>query len=112
MAKTRSDVARRALSLLGVYSVGQAPPAEDMKVARDALPPLLSRLEERGVVYAPDPDAVDDRYFEGLARILAEIIAPDFGRDTSADTIAYWEQDFAKLRRPMAGLGPAHVTYF
>lgn len=110
--RTEQDMVRRALSIIGVVNVGADIAAEDYEVARQSFETLCAELEARKVLYVPDREAIDLRYFEPLAQILAQRIAPDYGAEQAVEKIALYEgvilQMAPVLRLPEIGA----VDYF
>lgn len=97
MAKTSTDLATRALQILGTVSAGQAVAPEDLLLAEAQVEPLLAQLAQLGEIYFGEPDAIDDAAFLPLARRLALELAPDFG--LPAPDIATVRAADAELRR-------------
>lgn len=76
--KTRNDLINRAAQRLGVLGAGQSLSAEDAQIIGDQIEPVIEELSARRVVYIPDPDEIEDAYFNGLADCLAAAVAQDF----------------------------------
>jgi hypothetical protein len=77
--RTRTELAERALSALGVLAAGQSPAVEDVTLIDGLIEPMLATLAAREVVDGIDPDLVPDEHFVELGLILAERAAVDFG---------------------------------
>lgn len=106
-SRTEQDMVRRALSIIGVVNVGADIAAEDYEVARQSFETLCAELEARKVLYVPDRNAIELRYFEPLAQILAQRLAPDYGAEQAVEKIALYEgvilQMAPVLRLPETG---------
>ena len=81
MAKTKREIATRALRRIGVVAHDEAATADQYAVAEDALVSLYAELNaSNGFSMTFGPDAVPDDYFLPMAYLLAVEIAPDFTR--------------------------------
>lgn len=78
MAKTRANLAQRALEKLMVVGAGQSADSEDMEKADDVIDAMVADLAARDVYSVADLDDIDLAAFEWLADYLAFLIAPDF----------------------------------
>jgi hypothetical protein len=79
MSKTKTELATRALSIVGKVQAGQTPAAEDLTLVEGVAEALVEQLNATQVCYVGDIDAVEDSYYLPLARRLALEIGPDFG---------------------------------
>lgn len=78
-SKTRRELVLRALDVLGVSAVGQAPAAEDYSAVDAQVDPVLAMLAATEIVYVAEADDLPFEWFEPLANILADAMAVDFG---------------------------------
>ena len=78
-SKTRRELVLRALDVLGVSAVGQAPAAEDYSAVDAQVDPTLATLAATEIVYVADADDIPLEWFEPLANILADAMSVDFG---------------------------------
>lgn len=106
MAQTKTQLATRALSILGKVAAGQSVPAEDLTLVEGVIGPLVAQLGIEGVTYVGDEDEIDDAVFLPLSRRLALEIAPDFG--LPAPDNATIEDADRPLRR-MAASAPSYA---
>ena len=80
MAKTRSDLARRALEKLLVVGSGNPPEAEDIEQVDGVIDAVVADLDARFVFTVQDLADIELRAFEWLADCLAVMVATDFGQ--------------------------------
>ena len=119
MAKTSSQLFLLTLRKLLVVGSGQTASAEDTEIASDALQPLLAELASSNVAYIPvDPvdtasQDIPDEFFNVLADLLADDIAPHFGIPQAN---AATRQQMLNRMRLIASSGPKgfvlKATYF
>lgn len=105
MSKTKTELATRALGILGKLEAGQSPAAEDLTLIEEVIDPLVSQLGLEGVTYVGDPDLIDDAVFLPLARRVALEVAPDFGLP------AVDEATIEAANRPLYRLSASSPTY-
>lgn len=79
MPKTKTELATRALGILGKLEAGQDPAPEDLALVEVVIDPLVSYLGLVDVIYVGDPDMIDDAAFLPLAARVALEVAADFG---------------------------------
>lgn len=79
MTKTRDDLVRKALDVLGVAAVGQPVETEDYDKVNGEVDTLIDALSELEIVYVGDIDAIPNAWFKALADILAEECKSEFG---------------------------------
>lgn len=106
MSKTKTELATRALQILGVAAAGQSVAAEDLTLVEGIVDPLVAQLGIQGVTYVGDTDEIDDAVFLPLARRLALEITSDFGMP-AADEMTVLEAD--KPLRRMSASGPSYA---
>lgn len=79
--KTTQDLIYRALSEIGRRYEGEAPTDADYQSVEGLVEPLVEQLNAEEIVYIPDIDAIDPKWFLPLARLLAIECGPTFGTD-------------------------------
>ena len=79
MAKTREELVHQALRELEELPEGQAATAEQYRSVDRHVSGLLEDLRDREVVYVPNIELIDERFFIPLAKILADRSKPAFG---------------------------------
>lgn len=104
MAKTRANLADRALQKLLVVGSGQPVDSEDRETADNAIDSVFADLEGREIYSVSDEDDIDLAAFEWLALILADTISTEFGQQIDPGKREYAEN---KLRRLTAS-GPSY----
>jgi hypothetical protein len=97
MAKTRANLATRALQKLLVVGSGQLADSEDVETADGAIDAVLADLAGRNVYSVADETDIEVSAFEWLALILADTIAPDFGQPMDPNKRAYAENMLRRL---------------
>lgn len=81
MPKTTRDVVTRALQKIGVASTRIPVQAADFEIGKAVYEGIISELyTKEGFTDLDDADAVPDWAFLGLSEMLAEQLAPDYGR--------------------------------
>lgn len=79
MAKTKTQLATRALSILGKVQAGQSPASEDLTLVEGLVDDLCDQLARDDVIYIGDTGSIEESVFLPLAARLALEAAPDFG---------------------------------
>jgi hypothetical protein len=87
LSYTQADLIREALATLGALDASNTPAAEDVAKVTPVLGGLVADLVARRVVPAVDLSAIGDAYFPDLVLVLAERLAPQFGRPTNPETL-------------------------
>lgn len=112
MAKTLSDLKTEVLEELGVLGAGQAAAPEDDNAVDKRVAPVVADLAARGIVYIPDTNDIDDAVFVWLVKVMAENVAPKFGRSTDAAVLQFCERQLRRLGTSDAIIQPARAEYF
>lgn len=88
MSKTRQELVLKAISILGIGSVGQDAPADDYSTVDDEVETFFAELYAKDRIYV-QIDAIEDAWFLPLARMLAERLISDFsiGAEEAADIV-------------------------
>lgn len=92
VTKTRTDLVNRAAKKAMLVASGQSLETDDQETIDEAVDGMLADLAARRVVYVANDDDIDISIFEWLADILAETVAPDFGKPRDLTKIAVAEQ--------------------
>lgn len=80
MAKTRADLAQRALEKLLVVGAANSAEAEDIQTVDGVIDAVIADLDVRHVFTVPDLADIDIAAFEWVADCLAVMVASDFGQ--------------------------------
>lgn len=100
MAKTQAELVAAVLHDLSQLSSAYATPtAEDTAVVVARLPGVVSELARRRIAGAINTAAIDDALFPDLVRVVAEHVAPMFGRPTNIEALVAAEGRLAQLYR-------------
>lgn len=98
---TKSDVIHQALTDLGIIRHGGSAPGQIFNYASDRLDQrLLAINEEVRLDFDPTGDNVPDERVFWLVSILANTIAPSFGKARDQDALDHAE---ARLQRAIKG---------
>lgn len=81
MAKTRLQLANRALEKLLVVGAGQSPNAEDTEKADSVIDSMSETLSAQTIYTIADLSDINEAAFEWLAVYLGYMIAEDFGQE-------------------------------
>lgn len=113
MTMTKTELATRALSILGKVEAGQTVAAEDLTLVEGVIDPLVAQLGIQGITYVGDSNDIADEVFLPLAKRLALEIAPDYGLP-AADEAALEEANRPLRRMSMSGPAytPLKAVYF
>lgn len=80
MTKTASEVAERALELLGVKAIGEGAEAEDHALAAETYTAILEELSDRdGMAFEWAEDATPEWAFMPLSGLVAARVAQVYG---------------------------------
>lgn len=125
MARTKVDLARKALSLIISVDAVQGPSAEDSQTAEDSYDDLREELIDKGLAYWPNTNRTTAEIpavvFLPVAYILAGRLALEFGAsepmvaDDDGKQVTASAKGFRDLRRHMAKPAsgrPTPATYF
>ena len=76
MSKTADDLVYEVASILGKSVAGEALGQPEYDTISGNIDPVLAEIE--GIVYVGDRDAIDDKYFQTIARLVAVHSAAKF----------------------------------
>lgn len=110
--RTQEELVERALGILGAASSADGTAPEDQVAVAARVGPLLARLQSRRVLFVASLDEIEDDVFEPLARLLAEEVAPGFGRASDATALDLWTAELIRLAPPLQSRRPARPDYF
>src|ERR1044072_5959487 len=106
LTRTRTALISRVARKARLTASGQSLETDDSAVIDDVIDGVLMDLAARDVVYVGDAEAIDNTVFEWVAAIIAELIAPDFGKQTDYNLIELAER---KLRAITSAGGTREV---
>lgn len=112
MPKTKAELIKQALNVLGVGEAGQPVEIEDSDAVEAVVAPLLNQLARSRILYVPNVEAIDDAVFLPLARMLANEAAPSFGGQRSDDERLAAEMDIRRAQASYTTFQPVKVDYF
>lgn len=117
MSKTRRELVLRALAVLGIGSVGQAPSDDDYADVNAMVPSLVARLYAEDDVYLGDTETYEDAVFEPVAVLLARDMLDTFavGFDEANRITALADNALTRLKlqlRVRPTYAPLKVDYF
>lgn len=110
--RTTNQMVNRALSIIGVASIGNSVSAEDYELAAEAFETLMLELEARHIVYIPNREEIDLRYFEPLAQLLAQRVSADFGAAQDMQKIALNESLLLQMTPVTSIFSSGSTDYF
>ena len=99
MPFTGDNLVEAALRDLMALANIATPAAEDIAVVQALLPGILADLSGRRVIATVDTTTIPDVVFSDLVRIVAERVAPRFGRPTNPDAVTVAEARLATAYR-------------
>jgi hypothetical protein len=88
---TQADLVTKILDNLGVVPTGNTPQLEDVNRVINLLPAIVASVAGREILYIPDLNNVEDKYFLPFASIAAFMCTKEFG--TTGDDLANLTQD-------------------
>jgi hypothetical protein len=87
MSQTTATLISTVLQDLGALAAGATPASEDTAAVTTRLQPLVTGLANDRVIAIADINAIPDGVFPALVRLLAEVMAPTFGRPANEDVV-------------------------
>lgn len=112
LTKTRAQLVTRAARKARLIAAGQSLETEDSTVIDDAIDGMLADLAARSVVYVADDTAIDIAVFESLADVLAEVIAPDYGKPRDMNAVTAAEMRLRTATSTAPTYEPLKATYY
>lgn len=112
MAKTRLDLANRALEKLFLVSLGQSPEAEDTAKVDAQIDSFREFIEGIEIYSIADLDDIDLAAFDWLAEYLAYYCATDFSKPRDEGKRMVAEAALKKLNSTDPTHEPLRVDYF
>jgi hypothetical protein len=91
-----SDIATRALKRLGLVEPGETPADDQAEDALAALNAMLAAWEADGIAVSPDIP-LPAKHEEGVIALLAVRLAPDYGKEASAQVYADASKGLSRL---------------
>lgn len=101
--KTRADLIKRTLKVLGVLAAGQDPAAEDYETVDEQIDPKLADLSARDVIVLSATDEFDEAVFLPLAAVMAHAVAADFGVQVPLGSMSLLDAENALRRQQQNG---------
>jgi hypothetical protein len=109
---SQTSLFTRALKKVGAVGSGQTASAEDVAIAREALPLLIAQIEALQITTIPitadeSADEIPDALFEEMAKGLVLFMREDFGGSaaTEAEKI-----DALMMMRRLVAVPPSYET--
>lgn len=109
--KTSEQLIHRALTELGRLYVGDAPTDEDYNTVEELIQPLVDQVNAMDIAYIDDIEAIEQKWFLPLARLVAIEACGSFGNDAiqtlltrnrAGNVDALREREYDALRRILA----------
>jgi|SRR6185312_3589123 len=88
---TQADLVTKILDKLGVVPTGNTPQLEDVNRIENLLPAIVESVAGREILYLPDLNNIEGKYFLPFASIAAWECTEEFG--TTGDDLAKLEKD-------------------
>jgi hypothetical protein len=88
LSYNQTQLISHVLEDLGVIGAGETAATEDSTAVSNRIAAVVADLSTRRIVTIADTNAIAAAVFPGLVRILAEDVAPKFGRATDLKAIA------------------------
>jgi len=112
VAKTRTEIQFKALSIIVGGDVGQGPSAEDAATLDGYIDAEVAELNSDGTIYIDDPDALDDALFTTFCKLVANAAADEFGGQSNEQAAQQFRNRLRVIVRPTPGYGPQQVEFF
>lgn len=113
ITRTFDDIVADALSRIGVAEAGQDLAPENIEIGRKRLEAVLADFAGRGIIYAPDPDAIPLDLSQWISAALALQLLSDFPTDATAlPDLPTIETMLRRLRPQLYVSRPLRAVYF
>lgn len=116
MARTKTDLITAVATKLRISGLGDTPAAEEAAIIRQAYDDKLEQWREMGLVYWTNTDnatqEIPNIVFPMMVMLVANWVAPDFGKGSATDAITMEEALLIPLRRHMAKPPSGEPTSF
>ena len=99
MAYNQTQLITAVLQELMVVGQGETPSTADSAIVESLLPGIKADLATRRVVTISDMNAVADTLYADLIKLVAEHVAPRFGRPTNPKSLEAFEARLRQLTR-------------
>lgn len=109
LSKTRADLVARALELNGLVAPYEA---ENADATDSKVDTLFATLSARNIYTVGDDEEIDLQAFEPLAAVLADLVAPRFGRARDPVTVGLAERTLIQIGVSQPTYEPLVVNYF
>lgn len=97
ITKTRIQLVNAAASKLQIVGTGQNLEAEYFDILDSKVDPLLMQLAFDQICNVANDDEIPSEWFEAIAGLLANVAAPDFGKQFSPDLKFFYEMQLKRL---------------
>jgi len=102
MSQTQAQLITSVLEDLSAIGIGESVAAADTTLVTKRYTTAVSDLTARRIYTVTNTNAIADEAFPHLVRIVAELCAPSFGRETKVDLIGASEAALASIARHAA----------
>lgn len=99
MSQTQAQLINSVLEDLSAIGIGETAASADTTLITTRYTTAVADLSKRRIYTVADLNAIADEAFPHLVRIVAELCAPAFGRDTKVDLITASEAALSDLTR-------------
>src|SRR5215207_1634566 len=99
MSQTQAQLITSVLEDLSAIGIGESVAAADTTLVTKRYTTAVSDLTARRIYTVTNTNAIADEAFPHLVRIVAELCAPSFGRETKVDLIGASEAALADIAR-------------
>jgi len=99
MSQTQAQLITSVLEDLNAIGIGESVASADTTLITTRYTTAVADLDKRRIYTVADTNAIADEAFPHLVRIVAELCAPSFGRETKVDLITASETALAELTR-------------
>jgi hypothetical protein len=106
---TQADLVTKILDKLGVVPTGNTPQLEDVNRIIDLLPAIVESVAGREILYIPDINNIEGKYFLPFASIAAWECTEEFG--TTGDDLSKLQQDNANAILELRVMTRGRPTY-
>lgn len=110
--KNRAQLKAEVGDLLALTEPGEALSSEDDSKIDGKIDPLLALLSADEIVDISNPEEIELKYFEPVARLLANICGPSFGSPINEDAKATDEATLRRITATKPTYERLRVVYF
>lgn len=99
MSQTQAQLITSVLEDLSVIGIGENAATADTTLVTTRYTTVVTDLDKRRIYTVTDTNAIANEAYPHMVRIVAELCAPSFGRDTKVDLITASEAALASITR-------------